>query len=502
MERMREPPVSRLALYPLPDTMLALPTQLQTDLPGDPLDASFGERRELLDAAQRAALHYIETLDARSVAPTVDAIAGLEDFHGPLPEEPTDPLAVIETLDRLGSPATMATTGGRFYGFVVGGALPVTTAASWLAAAWDQNAGTYALSPVAAELEEVVSGWLLDLLDLPRESVVGFVTGSTMGTFSALATARNELLRRSGYDATRSGLVGAPPLRVVTSEECHPTNLATLGYVGIGLDQIEFVPTDQHGRLEVEQLPHLDQHTIVMLQAGNINSGAFDPFSEVCERAQKAGAWVHIDGAFGLWARASPDYFHLAQGAEMADSWSVDGHKWLNLPQDSAVYMCRHPEAVASVFDVTATYLVRTSQRQPNTLTPELSRRARGVEFWAALARLGRSGVADIVERSCTHARQFAEGLRESGYEILNEVVLNQVVFGLPTEAATREALMRIQESGVTWLGPTTWKGRYAMRISVSSAATTANDVAQSIAAIAAAGDCITTTRMNSAAPQ
>ncbi|MEO0559176.1 MAG: aminotransferase class V-fold PLP-dependent enzyme [Bacteroidota bacterium] len=464
------------------------PIQQLTNPPERPLDASFGEKRELLDAARRAALRYIETLDSRSVAPSVDALDALGSFHVPMPEEPTDPLAVIEMLDRLGSPATMATTGGRFYGFVVGGALPVTTAASWLAAAWDQNAGTYALSPVAAELEEVVSNWLLDLLDLPRESVVGFVTGSTMGTFSALATARNELLRRSGYDMTRSGLAGAPRLRVVTSEECHPTNLATLGYVGIGLDQVEFVPTDQHGQLDVKQLPRLDQHTIVMLQAGNINSGAFDPFSEVCQRAQQAGAWVHIDGAFGLWARASSNYSHLAQGAEMADSWSVDGHKWLNLPQDSAVYMCRHPEAVASVFDVTATYLVRSSQRQPNTLTPELSRRARGVEFWAALARLGRSGVADIIERTCAHARQFAKELRAGGYEILNEVVLNQVVFGLPTEAATREALSRIQEGGVTWLGPTTWKGRYAMRISVSSAATTVDDVEQSIAAIVAAG--------------
>lgn len=449
-----------------------------------PPDATITETCALLDAAHRAALRYAEGLDARAVAPTPAALGALAGFHTPLPDGPTSPLAVLDTLDRLGSPATMATTGGRFFGFVVGGALPVTVAASWLAAAWDQNAGSYVLSPVAAELEDVAAGWLLDLLDLPRDATVGFVTGSTMGTFTAVAAARNWLLRRTGYDVKRRGLAGAPPLRVVTSEECHPTNLATLGYAGIGLDQVERVPTDSHGRLDADRLPDLDGRTLVLLQAGNINSGASDPFGPVCERARAAGAWVHVDGAFGLWARASPRHAHLVADVDRADSWSVDGHKWLNLPQDSAVYVCRHPGAVTDVFGVSATYLVHSPHRQPNTLTPELSRRARGVEFWAALARLGRSGVADIVERSCAHARRFAEGLGAGGYEVLNEVVLNQVVFALPTEAATRAALERIQSGGVTWLGPTTWKGRYALRISVSSAATTADDVERSLAAI------------------
>ena len=449
-----------------------------------PPDAETTETRALLDAAHRAALRYAEGLDARGVAPTPAALDALAGFHGPLPDGPADPLGVLDTLDRLGSPATMATTGGRFFGFVVGGALPVTVAAAWLAAAWDQNAGSYVLSPVAAELEEVAAGWILDLLDLPREATVGFVTGSTMGTFTAVAAARNALLRRAGYDVKRRGLAGAPPLRVVTSEECHPTNLATLGYAGIGLDQVERVPTDAHGRLDVDRLPALDDRTLVLLQAGNINSGASDPFGPVCERARAAGAWVHVDGAFGLWARASPRHAHLVAGVDQADSWSVDGHKWLNLPQDSAVYACRHAGAVTDVFGVSATYLVHSPRRQPNTLTPELSRRARGVEFWAALAHLGRSGVADVVERSCAHAQTFARGLAQGGYEVLNEVALNQVVFALPTEAATRAALERIQVGGVTWLGPTTWKGRYALRISVSSAATTADDVDRSLAAI------------------
>jgi glutamate/tyrosine decarboxylase-like PLP-dependent enzyme len=390
----------------------------------------------------------------------------------------------LAELDRIGSPATVATTGGRFFGFVVGGALPVTVAASWLASAWDQNAGTWILAPAAAELEVAAAEWLLDIFDLPRDATVGFVTGSTMGAFAAVAAARSALLRRAGWEVKRRGLNGAPPLRIVTSAELHPTNLAALGYAGFGLDAVERVPVDDQGRLVAAEMPMLDDRTIVILQAGNINSGAFDPFYDVIDRAQAAGAWVHVDGAFGLWARASAAQRGLAAGLERADSWSVDGHKWLNLPQDSAVYICRDSEAVDDVFGVSATYLVKdaTPRRQPNTLTPELSRRARGVEFWAALAHLGRSGVENLVDRCCAHARRFAEGLAAAGYEVMNDVVLNQVVFAAEDEATTRTALTRIQASGVTWLGPTTWRGRFAMRISVSSWATTAEDVERSLA--------------------
>ena len=278
-------------------------------------------------------------------------------------------------------------------------------------------------------------------------------------------------------------------IRIVASAELHPTNLAALGYAGFGLDQVEQTPVDDQGRVIPDRLPPLDDRTILLLQAGNINSGASDFFSEICPRARTAGAWVHVDGAFGLWARASTRTRHLVAGLELADSWTVDGHKWLNLPQDSAIYACRDGKAVNDVFGVEATYLVReaASQRQPNTLTPELSRRARGVEFWAALKSLGRSGLEELIDRCCRHARRFAEGLERAGYEVLNDVALNQVVFLIGDEAATRAALARIQASGVTWLGPTHWRGRFAMRISITSWATSDEDVERSLSAIVAA---------------
>ena len=435
----------------------------------------------LLNCARDAALRYIAGVDARDVMPTQAALAELATLREAMPSTPSDPVAVIRELDRAGSQATVSTIGGRFFGFVVGGALPVTVAANWLAAAWDQNAGNFILSPIAAELEDVAAGWLLELFDLPRDAVVGFVTGSTMGSFSSFAAARSELLRRIGWDAKRRGLNGAPKLRIVASEEIHPTNLAALGYAGFGLEDVEYCPTDPQGRIIPELMPPLDDRTIVIVQAGNINSGACDPLDKICALARAAGSWVHVDGAFGLWARASRRLRGMTEGLELADSWSVDGHKWLNLPQDSAIYGCRDGDAINEVFGVEATYLVRDERRQPNTFTPELSRRARGIEFWAALKTLGRSGVEEMIDRCCSHARHFAQGLAFAGYEILNDVVLNQVSFCCQDEPATRSALKYIQESGVTWLGPTHWKGRFAMRISVSSWATTEEDVERSL---------------------
>ena len=344
-------------------------------------------------------------------------------------------------------------------------------------------------SPVGAELEVAAASWLLELFGLPADYTVGFVTGSTMGSFAAFAAARSALLRRLGYDVKKRGLNGAPRLRIIASADLHPTNLAALGYAGFGLDDVISCPVDDQGRIRPDLLPPLDDRTILLLQAGNINSGASDPFTEICTRARNAGAWVHVDGAFGLWARAARATSAQLDGVELANSWSVDGHKWLNLPQDSAVYICRDAAAVQDVFGVQATYLVQEAQprRQPNTLTPELSRRARGVEFWAALKHLGKKGLEDLIERSCNHAQRFAEGLLKAGYVVMNDVVLNQVVFRCATEAETRGALARIQASGVTWLGPTHWRGEFAMRISVSSWATTAEDVERSLAVMIAA---------------
>lgn len=430
------------------------------------------------------ASRYTEELDSRTVVPTPEALSRLSEFHGPLPSDGTNPEQVIKELDRVGSPATVATTGGRYFGFVVGGALPVAIAAQWLATAWDQNAGSWVLAPGAAELEVVAAQWMLELLDLPREAAVGFVTGSTMGTFSALACARSALLARLNYNVKQRGLAGAPRLSIVASAEIHPANLSTLSYLGFGLDDIQYCPTDEQGRIIPGAMPELDDKTIVLVQAGNINSGAFDPFEEICSKAKAAGAWVHVDGAFGLWARASSTKSQLARGVEHADSWSVDGHKWLNLPQDSAIYACREAEVVQDVFGVDATYLMRSSHRQPNNFVPELSRRARGVEFWAALKTLGARGVEDLVDRNCAHARRFAEGLEVAGYEVLNDVVLNQVVFAAKDQASTEAALAEIQASGVTWLGPTTWKERLCMRISVSSWATNHEDVERALSVI------------------
>ncbi|MEO0812257.1 MAG: pyridoxal-dependent decarboxylase, partial [Myxococcota bacterium] len=309
----------------------------------------------------------------------------------------------------------------------------------------------------------------------------------TLGTFSAVATARNALLHRQGWNVKTQGLSGSPPLRIVASEECHPTTVRALGYAGFGSDQIEYVPTDMQGRLDANQLPKLDDRTLVILQAGNINSGASDPFRTVCEAARTAGAWVHVDGAFGLWGRACPSTAPQLSGVQHANSWAVDGHKWLNLPQDNAIYVARDPYAVNEVFGVHATYLNQGSQREPNQLTPELSRRARGIEWYAALATLGRQGVAALLEHSCSQARRFAAELERSGYEVMNEVVLNQVVFRLNSETTTRVALEFIQRSGIAWLGPTRWKDHFALRISVSSAATTDKDVERSLEVLSAA---------------
>ncbi len=436
---------------------------------------------KLFEQTKNIALEYLETLPERPVMPDATAISGLEYFKETMPEKGAAPHEVIDTLHRYGSPATVATQGGRFYGFVQGSSLPVSVAANWLATTWDQNAGPWILSPIAAELESVASDWLLDIFDLPREATVGFVTGATMAEFSAFAAARSALLKRAGYDVKKSGLRNAPKIRIVASAEIHPTNIGALGYVGFGSDEIEYCPVDNEGRIIPEKMPALDDKTLLILQAGNINSGAFDPYEEICAISRKAGAWVHIDGAFGLWARTSPKLRHMTSGIEQADSWSTDGHKWLNIPQDSAVYICRDASAIEDVFGVSAPYLVRDERRQPNNLTPELSRRARGVEIWAALKFLGRSGVAEQIERCCRHATRFGAALTASGYDVLNDVVLNQVAFACKDEATTRAVLKTLQNSGVFWLGPTVWKGRFAMRISVSSWATTDADVTRCI---------------------
>jgi glutamate/tyrosine decarboxylase-like PLP-dependent enzyme len=442
---------------------------------------------QLLTEAGARAAHYLATLDDRPVQPTRAAIDRLSELGGDLPSETTDPFTVLRLLDEIGSPATVASAGRRFFGFVIGGSLPVTVAANWLTTAWDQNAGLFVASPTAARLEEYALRWLLDLLHLPAEAAGAFVTGTSMAHVTGLAAARHALLRRQGWDAENDGLFGAPPIKVVLSAEAHTTLIKALAIVGFGRNNLIRVPVDNQGRLRLADLPPLDSSTLLCIQAGNVNSGAFDPVDELCDRARDAGAWAHVDGAFGLWAAVVPELAHLVKGAEKADSWSTDAHKWLNVPYDSGLLFCRDADALRAAMSAPAAYLPQQIAREPSHYTPELSRRARGVEVWAALRHLGRQGVTDLVERCCQYATVFADGLRAAGYEILNDVVLNQVLVSFGTPEVTQRVIKRIQEDGTAWCGGTVWQGRTAMRISVSSWATTGDDIERSLEAMLAA---------------
>ena len=439
---------------------------------------------DLLQQTAARAAAYLHSLDDRSVAPTAAAIAGLAAFDEPLPAGPSDPAAVIELLDRIGSPATVVNAGGRYFGFVNGGALPAALAANWLAGAWDQNASLHVMSPVAARLEEITLAWLVELLGLPGGCGGAFVSGATMANLAGLAAARRTLLLRQGWDVELQGLFGAPELRLVVGDEVHVSVLKALSLLGLGRERVTRVPTDGQGRMRAEALPPLDDRTIVCLQAGNVNSGAFDPAEPICAAARAAGAWVHVDGAFGMWAAAAPARAHLAVGLAEADSWATDAHKWMNVPYDCGVVICRQPEALRGAMAVLAPYLQLGDQREPQHYGPEFSRRARGVEVWAALRSLGRSGVADLVERCCRHATRFAEGLRAAGHNVLNEVTLNQVLVSFGDAETTRRVIGAVQADGTCWCGGTTWQGHAAMRISVSSWATNAEDVERSLAAI------------------
>ena len=449
--------------------------------------------KDLLESASARAIRYLEDLDTRTVAPASDALDDIRRFDEPLPANTTDPEATIHLLDEIGSPASMAMAGPRFYGFVTGGSLPVTLAANWLAGAWDQNCVFHRVTPATATLETVALRWLLEILNLPAGSDGAFVTGATVANFTALAAARHAVLAQAGWHVEADGLFGAPPITVIVGEEDHPSVFKSLGMLGLGRDRVVRVPVDAQGRMRAEALPAIAGPTIVCTQAGNVNTGAFDPVGAICARAHASGAWVHVDGAFGLWAAAAPRRAHLAEGIAMADSWATDAHKWLNVPYDSGVAIVRRPEALRAAMAVTAEYLpTDTDYRNPSDFTPELSRRARGVEIWAALRHLGRSGVARLIERCCQHARRFADELGRAGYRILNDVVLNQVLVSFGDVAATTRVVAAVQAEGTCWCGSTVWQGHTAMRISISSWATAEKDVECSIAAILRAARDIT----------
>jgi glutamate/tyrosine decarboxylase-like PLP-dependent enzyme len=442
----------------------------------------------VLKTAAQAADEYLADMPFRRVSPDSDALAAIAGFDVELPDGPRSPVDVVAQLHRLGSPATTASAGGRFFGLVVGATLPAALGARILTSAWDQVVFNDQTSPIGCALERITAGWIIDVLRLPREAHVTYVTGATMGNFTALASARDALLRRAGHDALDAGLWGAPRLRVVTGDEVHVTVVKALTLLGFGRAEIERVPTDDQGRIRPDALPDLDERTILILQAGNVTSGAIDPFGQVIPRARRAGAWVHVDGAFGLWAAASPALRPMIVGIEDADSWVTDGHKWLNTPYDCGLAIVRDAHVLHQVMATQAPYLAAGTAVAPKDMGPEFSRSARAVEVWAALYSLGRQGLADLIERTCGHARVFAEGLRALGYTVLNDVTLNQVVAAPPgdPDAAGRIAT-RVQDSGECWFGPTVWRGRPAIRISVSSHATSTDDVRRSLDAIAAA---------------
>ena len=442
------------------------------------------ELRELLTETVRRAGRFLESLPERRVAAARDADELVPALGGALPRKGLPASEILARLDEIGGQGVVASAGPRYFGFVTGGVLPASLAASWLAAAWDQNAFSEVGSPTGAAVERVAMRWVIEVLGLPADAGAAFVTGATMANFTALAAARRAVLLAHGHDVDRDGLGTAPEITVVAGEQAHATLFKALGMLGLGRERVVRAPADEQGRMRADALPALNGPAIVCTQAGNVNTGAFDPVGAVCDAVRAGDVWVHVDGAFGLWARASGRLAAPAAGVERADSWATDAHKWLNVPYDSGLTIVRDAGMLRGAMSVQADYLPDRASRDPFEFTPETSRRMRGLEVWAAIASLGRNGLEELVERNCRQARRFAAGLRGAGFEILNDVVLNQVLVAFGDDRVTTEVIRGVQREGTCWCGGTHWNGRAAMRISVSSWATTDDDVERSLAAI------------------
>ena len=450
--------------------------------------------RDLLRETADLAADFLESLPDRPVFPRVEVDELRARLGGPVPAGPTDAREVVRELAAAGDAGAVAIAGGRYFGFVIGGAVPAALAADWLTSTWDQNAGLYVAGPAASVVEEVAGEWLADLLGLPRGVSFAFVTGTQMAHATALAAARNHVFAQAGWDVERDGLTGAPPIRVLAGEKVHSTLPRALRLIGLGTAALLPVAADEQGRMRPDSLREAlasgDGPAIVCAQAGEVNAGSFDPFEEIADAAETAGAWLHVDGAFGLWAAASPRFAHLVAGAERADSWSTDGHKFLNVPYDSGIVFCAKPDAHRRAMSVQAEYLVQSGEGGPRDQvdwTPEFSRRARGFPVYAAIRSLGRSGIAELVERCCDLAQRCAAGIAEvPGVEVLNDVVLNQVLFRFGSDEQTAAKLAAVQRSGVAWMSGTAWAGRQAIRISVSNWQTSEDDVDRTVAAFAA----------------
>lgn len=445
--------------------------------------------RDLLADAARRGADYLESLENRPVFPREADIERLRGaLRGGLPAGPTPDAEVLKFLDEYGTPATVASAGGRYFGFVTGGALPATVASHMLATAWDQNCFSFTSSPTVALFDETALRWLKDIFGLPPEAAGAFVLGDSAAIFCGLAAARHEVLARAGWDVEQQGLRGSPAVTVIVGEEAHSVIFRLLPLLGFGRAHIVRVPTDGQGRMRVDRLPAIQGPTIVCIQAGNVNSGAFDPAPAIIDRAHAGGAWVHVDGAFGLWAAASGKRRHLMEGFARADSWATDAHKWLNVPYDCGIAFVRHAKALRAAMSISGDYLMLEGPDASN-FTMDGSRRARGVDVWAALQALGRSGLAEMIDRNCDQAKWLAEQLAAAGVEVLNDVVLNQVVVSFGEDARTRQVIAALQEARECWCGGTRWKGREAMRISVSGWATTEKDMRTTVRSILVAAE-------------
>jgi len=433
--------------------------------------------REVFEDAKRYAYDYMDNLDGMDVYPSPESLFMLDSLSEVMPEGPGSPRDIIRALHETGSKNTSAETGGRYFGFVVGSVTPVAIAAKWLADVWDQNPALYVLSPITSKLEDLCEKWLIELFGLPENTAAGFVSGSSMAIICALAAARNDILARQGFNAAEQGLFGAPRVRVVLGKQAHSSVWKALSLLGFGKGNCEIVPVDKQGRMISGALPPLDNNTLLILQAGNVNSGAFDPIDELCDVAKKAGAWVHVDGAFGLWAAACENTRHLTKGIEKADSWSADAHKTLNAPYDSGIVLCRDRQALFNAMQASGSYIQYSENRDGMLYTPEMSRRARSVELWATLKYFGKSGVDELVSRLCDMAKYFAGELVKNGLIVENEVVFNQILVRCDAPEDTKALLKKIQSSGICWCGGATWDGRPVIRISVCSWQTTKKDI-------------------------
>ncbi len=453
-----------------------------------PLQARLQRERKDKTLFQRAmdfGWTYAENIEERVVYPKSEALQGLINFEEHMPQEGRDATSILETLERYGSHATVASNGGRYFGFVTGASIPAATAASQMASFWDQNAAMQVMSPVVAKLEQVCEEWLKELFDLPGDTVAGLVSGTSVANLCAIAAARYRILQRQGWDVRGKGVFGAPSIRVVCGEQVHASVIKALLILGFGLDALEKVPVDGEGRMLSNKLPVLDKNTLLILQAGNVNSGSFDPFDKIIPQAREAGAWVHIDGAFGLWVKACASLSHLCRGVELADSWAVDGHKTLNTPYDCGIVLCADKDALQQAMQSNGAYLMQGDERDGMIFTPEMSRRSRAIEIWASLKSLGKQGLDEMIATMHLRTSQLADALKHTkGIKQLNFVHFNQLMLACETDELTLKTLVNLQESGTCWAGSSSWFGKKVIRISVCAWPTSQSDIEVSANAI------------------